>query len=153
MSKSIEVRTATSSDANDTAAIYLESRKQLVAFAPVVHSDEEVHSWIKEQLIPSGRVLVAEVDGNLVGMCSLSEAEEVDWIDNLYLKPSEVRKGIGTALLREALARVGRPCRLYTFQENRAARQFYEKQGFEAIEFSDGSTNEENVPDVLYELV
>ncbi|GAB1619971.1 hypothetical protein AAOGI_00210 [Agarivorans albus] len=59
----------------------------------------------------------------------------------------------GTALLREALARVGRPCRLYTFQENRAARQFYEKQGFEAIEFTDGSANEENVPDVLYELV
>ncbi|WP_040307155.1 GNAT family N-acetyltransferase [Agarivorans albus] len=153
MSKSIEVRTAKSGDANDTAAIYLESRKELVAFAPVVHSDEEVHSWIKEQLIPSGGVLVAELKGKLVGMCSLSEAEEVDWIDNLYLKPSEVRKGIGTALLREALARVGRPCRLYTFQENRAARQFYEKQGFEAIEFSDGSANEENVPDVLYELV
>jgi putative addiction module component (TIGR02574 family) len=42
--------------------------------------------------------------------------------------------------------------RLYTFQANTRARSFWERHGFKAIAYSDGSTNEERCPDVLYEL-
>ena len=42
--------------------------------------------------------------------------------------------------------------RLYAFQQNEAARRFYERHGFVAIAFGDGSTNEERCPDVLYGL-
>lgn len=41
--------------------------------------------------------------------------------------------------------------RLYTFQAHRSARRFYERHGFVAIELTDGSGNEERIPDVLYE--
>ncbi len=44
------------------------------------------------------------------------------------------------------------PLRLYTFQPHTRARKFYEHHGFVAIEFTDGRSNEEGVPDVLYEL-
>jgi hypothetical protein len=43
------------------------------------------------------------------------------------------------------------PVRLYTFQENTGARRFYERHGFVAIQFTNGETNEEHCPDVLYE--
>ncbi len=45
-----------------------------------------------------------------------------------------------------------RPIRLYCFHANTGARAFYERHGFKAVAFSDGSTNEERCPDVLYVL-
>ncbi len=39
---------------------------------------------------------------------------------------------------------------LWTFQKNTSARRFYEARGFVVIEETDGSTNEEREPDVLY---
>lgn len=39
---------------------------------------------------------------------------------------------------------------LWTFQRNRRARRFYELNGFAAVRETDGSSNEEKEPDVLY---
>jgi hypothetical protein len=39
---------------------------------------------------------------------------------------------------------------LWTFQANAPARRFYERHGFGAVEFGDGSGNEEGEPDVRY---
>ena len=41
--------------------------------------------------------------------------------------------------------------RLWTFQRNAGARRFYERNRFIAVEFGDGSGNEEGEPDVRYE--
>ena len=41
--------------------------------------------------------------------------------------------------------------RLYTFARNAGARRFYERHGFVAVAFGDGSANEEGEPDVRYE--
>jgi hypothetical protein len=41
--------------------------------------------------------------------------------------------------------------RLYTFQCNQGARRFYERHGFIAVAFGDGSSNEEGEPDIRYE--
>jgi len=38
-----------------------------------------------------------------------------------------------------------------TLEANQRARAFYERRGFRAIAFGDGSGNEERCPDVLYE--
>jgi hypothetical protein len=40
---------------------------------------------------------------------------------------------------------------LWTHQPNAQARAFYEREGLEAVEFTDGSASEEKVPDVRYE--
>ena len=153
----IILRTATPADAEAVSEVYLASRKRFLPYAPLAHTDQEVRAWIAGSLIPAGGVSVAVLDGQIVGMLSLSRDETsgektaAGWIDHLYLHPKAVGQGIGTQLLALAKARLGAPIRLYTFQANQGARRFYERHGFQAIDFGDGSGNEENCPDVLYE--
>ena len=59
-------RTATLDDAESVATVYLRSRRELVAFAPLVHSEEAVRDWIRGALIASGHTTVAVVDGQVL---------------------------------------------------------------------------------------
>ena len=145
------LRRATDADADSIADVYLRSRKELVACAPLVHSDQSVRDWIREKLIPGGGVTVASVEGSVVGFVAMSRGKEWSWIEQLYLLPTYTRRGIGTALLDHAKQELPPPIRLYTFQCNDAARQFYEQHGFKALAYSDGSANDENCPDILFE--
>jgi GNAT superfamily N-acetyltransferase len=147
----VDFRLAIVGDAGRVADIYLLSRKELVACAPLAHSDEEIRDWIRQRLIPLGRTTVAVVDSMVVGFISVSRTADCSWIEHLYLHPAWVGHGIGSRLLELARSELPPPIRLYTFQVNHRARSFYERHGFEAVNFSDGSRNEEKCPDVLYE--
>lgn len=144
-------RPATSADANAVSEVYLTSRKELVPFAPLVHADKAVRRWIRDHLIPAGRVTVAIQHVKVVGMMALSDDGTVGWVEQLYVHPRVVGCGIGTQLLERAKTELGSPIRLYTFQANTGACRFYERHGFRAIAVGDGSGNEEQCPDVLYE--
>jgi len=144
-------RAATDADAESVSAVYLRSRKELVACAPLAHPDAAVRDWIRERLIPAGGTTVAVVDGAVVGLLAVSRDVDCGWIDQLYLLPGWVGRGIGTRLLEIARRDLAPPIRLYTFECNQPARAFYERRGFEAIAFGDGSGNEEGCPDILYE--
>jgi ribosomal protein S18 acetylase RimI-like enzyme len=146
------LRQATPTDAERVVAVYLASRRSFLPFAPLAHSDTEVRQWVADVLIPSGGVTVATIDNETIGMMALSRDGQLDWIDQLYLHPSTVGRGIGTQLLEHAKRELGPVIRLYTFQANTASRRFYERHGFQPVAFSDGHTNEESCPDVLYEL-
>ena len=52
--------------------------------------------------------------------------------------------------LAEAVAESILTVDLWTFQRNAGARRFYERNGFVAMEFTDGASNEEREPDVRY---
>lgn len=145
------IRAANATDAAAIADVYLQSRKQLVPFAPLAHTDDNVQRWMEEQLVPSGNVIVAVLHNKIVGMCATSQENGAGWIDQLYLLPAHVGHGIGTALLNNALQQLPFPVRLYTFQANAGARRFYERHQFVAVAWGDGSGNEEGVPDMLYE--
>jgi len=123
----VVIRQATSSDARSVADVLLASRKTFLAFAPLAHSDAEVRQWIADTLIPSGGVTVATIAGEPIGMLALSREEHFHWIDQLYLHPSAVGRGIGTQLLEHAKQTLGPVIRLYTFQANTASRRFYER--------------------------
>ncbi len=151
MTYKLILRKASTSDANDIANVYLTSRKKLVAFAPLVHSDESVYQWICKDLLLNEHVIVAEENKAIIGMMSLTKHEGIGRIRQLYILPSAVGHGIGSAMIKMAKSILGSPIQLYTFQENIGARRFYERHGFLAIEFNDGSENEENCPAVLYE--
>jgi ribosomal protein S18 acetylase RimI-like enzyme len=150
----VAIRSATDADAEQIASVFLASRKAFVGFAPLAHPDDDVRAWIANTLIPGGGVSVAvdqESGGSVVGMMAISQHDGVGWIDHLYLHPSVVGRGIGTRFVDLATESLGSPIRLYTFQQNEGARRFYERHGFRAIVFSDGSDNQERCPDVLYE--
>jgi len=148
----ITLRAATINDAEDVAEVYLNSRKAFLPYAPLIHSDVDIHEWVLNILLPKGGVFVAEGGSGVIGMMGLSESEGFGWIDHLYLDPSSVGLGIGSSFVDRAKNELGEVIRLYAFQENVRCCCFYERHGFKAILSSDGSTNEEKCPDVLYQF-
>jgi ribosomal protein S18 acetylase RimI-like enzyme len=122
-------------------------------FANVVgDKSTEVRQWVAAVLIPSGGVTVATSFNEPIGMMAFSRKGQFDWIDQLYLHPLSVGRGIGSQLLERAKRELGPRIRLYTFQANTVSRRFFERHGFRPVAFSDGHANEEHCPDVLYEL-
>ncbi len=138
-------------DAPAIADISLASRAAFLDYAPLAHSDAEVRLWIKAQLVPGASVTVAQVGGEVVGFVATVIDGPLLWIDQLYVRPDSVGLGLGSKLLKHALTGVTQPVRLYTFQANAGARRFYERHGFKPVQFTDGQSNEEKCPDVLYE--
>ena len=133
------------------AAIPEEVRLRRPLDLPKAMSEADVRRWIAQHLIPGADVTVAVLNGEIVGLMALSRDDDAGWIDQLYLHPEATGQGIGGQLVTRAKARLGSPIRLYAFQANEGARRFYERHGFRAVEFGDGSQNEEQCPDVLYE--
>ncbi|RPK75507.1 MULTISPECIES: GNAT family N-acetyltransferase [Streptomyces] len=146
-SAGIRLRAATSEDAEAVTRVFLDSRATVLPYLPRVHSDEETRAWITRVLLPGSRTWVAEDGaGELLGFASL----DGDELDQLYLRPDALRRGIGTRLLDRVKAASRGELSLYTFRRNTAACAFYERHGFVAVAYDDGSRNEEREPDVQY---
>ncbi|CAM2152929.1 GNAT family N-acetyltransferase [Pararobbsia alpina] len=144
------LRPARPDDAPAIADVYMRSRTQLLPFAPLKHTAADILEWVTEWLLPSGELVVAVEGSRVVGLSAASSAYGVMWLDQLYVDPDRVGQGIGSTLLVEVLTRAQSAVQLYTFSENTRARAFYERHGFVVVSQSDGSDNEEGVPDVLY---
>ncbi len=92
--------------------------------------------------IRDGVVTVADT-GTPAGFLALEDG----YISCLYVASEKRGKGLGKLLLshakfeREHLS-------LWTFQANTRARAFYRREGFDEVQFTDGSENEEGLPDV-----
>jgi len=146
------LRPATSADALRVASLLIDTRAAFMPYAPSAHPDEELRAWVASHLVPSGGVTVAEVHGKVVGAMATGQVGGASWVTQMAVDPALVGQGIGSLLLAHAMRTLAPPVRLYTFQANSGARRFYERHGFAAIEFTDGRSNEERCPDVLYEL-
>ena len=130
--------------------LYIASRAKTLPKLKQTHSIDEIHAWMREVVFPRRSIRIAQIGDEIVGFAARDGA----WLEHLYIKPGWTGKGIGRELLDVivAEARMVTPVlRLYTFQCNVGARRFYERHGFTAVEFGNGSTNEENEPDVRYE--
>jgi ribosomal protein S18 acetylase RimI-like enzyme len=145
--KPVIIRAARADEAGAVADVYLTSRRHAGALIPRgVHTDEDVRAWFANVVLPDHETVVAEQDGRVVAVLVLRGES----LDQLYVHPDRQREGIGSRLLSHAKRR-RRRLRLHTFESNEPARAFYEKHGFRAVAFGDGTANDEGAPDILYE--
>jgi len=134
-------------DADEIAALYLAARADALPYIRRVHTDDEVHTWIRNVVLTQAQTWVARLGGSIVGFMALVGNE----LEQLYVLPGHYRCGVGRKLLDLAKTRSPTRLSLYTFQRNGRARVFYESQGFRIIDMTDGSRNEEKEPDIHYE--
>ena len=146
------LRIATLEDAIAVAHVLTESRRAFIPYARLAHALTDTQDWVAKHLIPLGGVTVAVKEGEIVAVLAVSEDDSAAWVDQLYVLPGFENQGIGSDLLCFAHESLKRPIHLFTFQRNLGAKRFYERHGYKAIALSDGQNNEENCPDVLYEL-
>lgn len=144
------LRQARANDAAECAHVYLRSRAFGLPQVPVVHEPSEVRRWMADEVIGHADVWVAEVDGVIAGLLVLSHERDGGWVDQLYLDPSWMGRGLGDRFVELARRRCPGGLQLWTFQSNAAALRFYERHGFVAEESTDGRGNEERAPDVRY---
>ncbi len=128
-------------DGNDLQAVLAVGRRTWPAtYGPIAGEDFVAMGlakwWTPDALIPairSGRVLVAEVAGDVVGMAAYGPdgGDLVLW--KLYVLPGHQGRGLGSALLAASLERSRglyervRICRL---DGNDTAARFYARHGF-----------------------
>lgn len=146
------IRSATFEDSEAVATVLIESRRKFLPFAPSAHPEASVRQWVRNTLLPTMRVVVWEEDMTVVAVLAMSAETSASWINQLYVLPDWNGKGIGTRMLLHAHRTLSPPIHLYSFQENVGARRFYERNGYQAVEFTNGEGNEEKCPDVLYVL-
>lgn len=139
----VHIRPARRHAAPAIAAILRESFDDALPRLAGLHTPDEDLAFVRDVLMLTCAVLVAETGHQPVGFAAV----KAGWIEQFYLRPGFQRRGIGTALL-EAVRHGREQLELWTFQENAGARAFYRRHGFEEVEFTDGSGNEENAPDV-----
>lgn len=139
------LRLADLDDAADIAVIHRQAMRISLPFLPELHTAEEDLWFVRERLMATNTVWVAQVQGAVAGYIAFHPG----WIDHLYVHPDHQARGLGPLLLDKALED-GSERRLWTFQANMRARAFYEKRNFIAETFTDGAENEEKTPDVLY---
>jgi GNAT superfamily N-acetyltransferase len=142
-----QMRVATVSDASAVADLFLAARAHSIeTIPPVVGDYDRALPWLESRIQKGEQCWVTEDASGLSALMLL----EPGWIDQLYIRPDAIGQGLGTLLLDKAKALMPDGIQLWTFQSNVRAQKFYEQRGFVAVEWTDGSSNEECEPDVRY---
>src|SRR5579862_280773 len=131
------IRRATGDDVEEIVAIF-EPSFALLDFLPNLHTHEEGLDFfarcVREREVYHLDRGLAILDG--------------EWLTHLYVHPDAIGTGVGHALFEHATALRPDGFQFWVFQQNERARRFYEAHGAVAVEFTDGSGNEERTPDV-----
>ncbi|WP_299667367.1 GNAT family N-acetyltransferase [uncultured Ruegeria sp.] len=139
----VALRPARSTDAGTMGAI-LHGFARENEWMPELHSQAETIAFCG-RMIDLGWVTVAEMQGQVAGFLALNRDE----VHSLYLVDHARGQGIGQQLLDHTKAQ--RPeLSLFAFEANHRACRFYERNGFVEVARSDGSENDENLPDIKY---
>lgn len=136
------LRPATPLDAGRVGAI-LSAWIDETPWMPRIHTRAEdiAHA---DMMVRQGWVTVSEnetINGFL--------ARDGDDIHALYIAPDARGQGVGSRLLIDAMHKNDQ-LSLWTLQANTRAQAFYERHGFTEVERTDGTGNDEGLPDIRY---
>lgn len=146
MMTAVTLRRLTPTDASDIARVHRASFDDRLPWLSGIHTPDEDLAYFRDTVCATCAVWGGFEGHRLIGFIAFRDG----WIDHLFVAPERQGVGLGTSLLDQAKAAQKR-LRLWTFQRNDGARNFYESHGFVQIDITDGSGNEEREPDVLYE--
>ena len=132
-------------DAAAAARIHRIAGALIPGYDTSLHSADEYVAFYSDQVLVQNQVWGAFEGDVLRGHIALLPG----WVDHLYVDPDHHGIGIGRQLVTRA-QQLQSELRLYTFQANVNARGFYEHCGFVIEELTDGSRNEEKLPDLTY---
>jgi GNAT superfamily N-acetyltransferase len=144
-------RSATATDSKAIASLHTESwRDAYRGILPDAYLDESIveeraRLWQARFLSPDierRHIVLAEVEGTLVGFACVLLDKEPQWgacLDNLHVLPRYKRRGLGKQLFSKAAQWVKSrepewPIHLWVFEDNIAARRFYDALGGERVE-------------------
>jgi len=142
----VTIRRAGPDDGPALGDVWLGAWRATFDFPPA-HPDDDVRRWLASELLPTRETWVA-VDGagRVIALMALTET----MVDQLYVAPDWIGRGIGSRLIDLAKERRPAGLDLYCFAVNGRARAFYERREFTPIATGDGSGNEERQPDIRY---
>ena len=140
------IRLLQPSEVPDVAAFYIDIQADTV---PTIHPLHEVIDYITNVRLPQGSSYVLEQNGKILGWIDFADG----WVNHLYVRRGETGKGIGKQLLDYAKFKSPKGLQLWTFQVNEKARRFYQREGFQEVEHTNGRGNEERQPDVRLEWI
>ena len=138
--KFLETRFFTENDRGALREIYFESR--INAFNWMDDSLFNLNDFDRDT--DAECIWVAIVNGEPVGFISVWEPD--NFLHNLFVHPSSTGRGVGSALLKVCLEKIGRPAKLKCLEKNTNAKNFYLSKGWEIISYGDG-------PDGQYQLM
>ncbi len=139
------LRPGRAADAEALAQCYHQIRAECVPqIPPSIHDLESIRTYMAEVVLTTQRVTVVEAHGELLGF----SATRPGILESLYLARSITGHGVGSRLIDLAKARSPKGLECWVFQSNLDALRFYGRHGFIEVERTDGSTNEEQAPDV-----
>jgi hypothetical protein len=116
-----------------------------MTYLPKLHTDDETRGFITG-IVRDSETFVAVRQDRIVGFAALKG----DWLDHLYVHPSRFNTHTGTKLFEEVRFQRQAGFQFWVFQQNAGARRFYERHGCALSRLTDGSGNEEKIPDALY---
>ena len=130
------------SDATEISAI-LEEWYLANSWLPQVHDSQERAEYGR-LLLTHSEVTMLRWRGLCVGFIALGK----DIVDSLYIRSKFQKRGFGGAAMRYAQTQRDE-LRLWVFERDRRAQDFYLSLGFEMMQTSDGRDNDYNLPDVM----
>jgi len=141
----LSVRPARAADGEAIAEILHRARETMQFIPQDLHTMDDTRRFVREVLMADQEVIAAERDGCVIGFAAL----DGNMLTQLYVAPPFFGQGTGTRLLAEAMSRVPEGLDLWVFEPNEGAIRLYERHGFRTVKKTDGSGNEERVPDRL----
>lgn len=140
----LTLRLATLEDLPAVAEVFLASRAGAVPSMPPVADPGDARRWVLGWDLTVSEVWLALDASGPVGFASV----EHDWLAALYVLPSRLRTGVGSALLEVVKAIRPDGFALWVFESNGPARAFYARHGLVSLEHTDGADNLERSPDL-----